>query len=149
MPSARATTIIDVPVDTVFAFVDDWTNASKYTQDLLKWEPAGAKTQGLGSTFHATMKMGPTTQESTLEITRHEPGVVLGWEPRAGFSQRGAYTCAAQGQRTEVTFEIEFDLPGGLAGRLLGKTLEPAAKMNVTKTLKNLKAQVEAGGSGG
>jgi uncharacterized membrane protein len=146
MPKARATITIEAPVDTVFAYVNEWTNAQKFTQDLVKWEPVGDNTTGLGAQFRAAMKMGPTTQESTLEITQHEPGSRLGWEPRDGFSQRGLYTFASTGDGTEVSFEVSFDLPGGLAGRTLGKVIEPVAKQNVGKTLKNLKREVEAGG---
>lgn len=40
---------------------------------------------------------------------------------------------------------MQFDLPGGIAGRMLGKTIEPFAKQNVAKTLKNLKRELEAG----
>lgn len=146
MPTARATTVIDAPVDVVFAYVDDWRHAPVYTQDLVKWEPAGEQTKGLGSVFHAAMKMGPITQESTLEIVLYQPDAELGWEPRAGFSQRGAYTFTPVGDGTEVSFEIQFDLPGGMAGRLLGKTIEPILKQNVSQTLKNLKRELQGSG---
>lgn len=143
MPTARASTTIDVPVRAAFTYVDDWTNASVFTQDLIRWEPAGDQTAGLGASFHAALKLGPTTQESTLEITSYEQDAVIGWEPRDGFPQRGTYTFAPSGDGTQVSLEISFDLPGGIAGRILGKTIEPAAKQNVTKTLANLKRELE------
>ena len=144
MPAVSASIVIDAPVTDVFGYVDDWANTTKYTHDLVGWEPVGDRTHGLGATFAARMKMGPATQSSTLEITRWEQDAVIGWEPRDGFDQRGGYTFTDLGGRTEVRLELDIRLPGGIAGRVLGKTIEPAARHNVTKTLENLKQILES-----
>lgn len=140
MGSVRASAVINAPVSEVFAYVDDWRNVQGFTQDLTVWEPVGKVTHGVGAVFHAAMRTGPMTQESTLEITRWEQDAAIGWEPRDGLKQTGLYTFTAAGAATEVTLAIDVQLPGGIAGRLLGKTIEPMLRINVAKTLENLKA---------
>ncbi|MDQ6650050.1 MAG: SRPBCC family protein [Actinomycetota bacterium] len=143
MPTASAGVVVDAPRQAVFAYVNEWSHATEYTHDLVKWLPLTEQKAGLGARFDAAMKMGPTTQQSTLEITRWEQDAAIGWEPRDGFSQRGLYEFADGAGGTAVTLTIEFDLPGGLAGRLLGKTIEPVARQNVAKTVEKLKRAVE------
>jgi uncharacterized membrane protein len=139
MGSAKASAVIDAPPSDVFAYVDDWRNVQGFTQDLTVWEPVGDVTQGIGARFHAAMRTGPMTQESTLEITRWEKDAAIGWEPLSGLKQSGLYTFVAAEGGTQVTLQIDLQLPGGIAGRLLGKTVEPALRANVAKTLENLK----------
>ncbi|GAC1324699.1 MAG: SRPBCC family protein [Mycobacteriales bacterium] len=143
MPRATASTLVAAPRATVFAYVNEWSNTTEFTHDLVTWRPVTEEKAGLGARFEAAMKMGPTTQSSTLEITRWEPGTAIGWEPRAGFSQRGLYVFADADGGTQVALTIDFELPGGLAGRLLGKTIEPVARVNVAKTVANIKRILE------
>ena len=138
MGSAKATAVINAPLSDVFGYVDDWRNVQGFTQDLTGWEPVGDVTHGLGAKFHAAMRTGPMTQESTLEITRWEKDAAIGWEPRGGLKQAGGYTFVDVEGGTQVTLQIDLELPGGIAGKLLGKTIEPALRSNVSKTLENL-----------
>ena len=143
MGSARASAVIRGPLSDVFDYVDDWRNVQGFTQDLTVWEPVGEATHGVGARFHAAMRMGPMTQESTLEITRWEKDAAIGWEPVSGLKQEGLYTFVGVEGGTEVSLQIDLHLPGGIAGRVLGKTLEPALRTNVAKTLENLKRVFE------
>ena len=134
---------IDAPVGVVFGYVDDWSNTTKYMEGLTTWEPAGEVTHGLGSTFDAALQVGPTSIDSVLEITTWEQDRSLGWEPRKGIKQSGTWTFEPDGDATTVTITVDLTFPGGLAGRLLGKTTEPLLKAQVQKSLNALKAQVE------
>lgn len=139
-----ASTTIAAPISDVFAYVDKWENALKFTEGLTKWEPAGEITHGLNSSFAAALKLGPTNQESVLLITKWEEDMIIAWEPQSGFQQSGAYEFEPAGAGTKVTFTLDITLPGGIAGRLLGKTVEPVAKITVSKSLSNLKSILEA-----
>ncbi len=133
----------DAPAAVVFGYVDDWTNTTKYMQGLTKWEPAGEVTHGLGATFDAAMQVGPTSIDSVLEITTWEQDRALGWEPRKGIKQSGTWRFQPAGDRTLVTIVLDVTFPGGIAGRLLGKTTEPILRSQVQKSLTALTEQVE------
>ena len=55
MAHITVTETIGAPVATVFAYVDDYRNTTKYMKDMTKWEPAGDKTHGKGSRFALSM----------------------------------------------------------------------------------------------
>jgi len=144
MPHISVTTTIDRPPAAVYAYVEEHSNTARYVDGITSWEPATEQVHGVGSTFRASMQLGPKQLESTLRITEAEPGVVLAWAPVDGFSQSGAWHFAADGEGTQARFDVDVTFPGGLAGRLLGKTIEPAIRSSVAKTVANLKEQVEA-----
>ncbi|MHB8341596.1 MAG: SRPBCC family protein, partial [Mycobacteriales bacterium] len=112
--------VVAAKVEVVFDYVDDHRNTVDYVAGLAKWQPVGTLTHGLGAVFEAAMSVGPTTWGSTLEITQWEPNRLIGWVPRKGFQQKGTWTFAPEGDATRVTFDVEYTLPGGIAGRIAG-----------------------------
>ncbi len=143
MPTVEAGIVIHRPLADVFAYVEEWSNATEFTESLVSWQPVSDVVDGVGAQFHAVMRVGPTTQESTLEIVRREQDAEIAWESLSGFEQKGGYVFAAHPDGTEVTFRMELTLPGGIAGRLLGRVIEPFAKQNTAATLGNLKRVLE------
>ncbi|HVF20525.1 MAG TPA: SRPBCC family protein [Mycobacteriales bacterium] len=143
MPRVASSIVIDRPVAEVFAYLGDWTHATEFTESLVSWRPLSDVKDAVGAQFAAAMRIGPTTQKSTVEIVRREAGAEIAWESRAGFQQRGSYRFEPAGSGTRVDFVMEVTLPGGPAGRLLGRIVEPFARDNTAKTLDNLKRILE------
>lgn len=144
MPRISVSTTIAATPEQVYGYVEDHANTVKYVHGITSWTPVGDQVHGLGSTFTAQMQVGPSTLDSTLQITTAEPGKELSWVPTAGFKQSGAWRFRADGAGTRTDFEVDITFPGGLAGKVFGKTVEPAIRANVKKTVENLKTQVEA-----
>ena len=82
---------IKAPVETVFAYVDDYRNTTKYMKDLSKWQPTGSVTHGKGAQFAVGMKAGPTTLTSVVDITTWAENRAIGWVSREGFKQTGKW----------------------------------------------------------
>jgi uncharacterized membrane protein len=143
MGKVTTTTVIDAPVQTVFDYVSDYRNAKKYAKDLKKWEPVGANTDDIGAQFDAALQLGPKSFESRVEIDDRSDPQSFGWKTLSGFEQAGRYTFETEGSQTKVTFDFDYKLPGGMAGRLLARTTEPLLKSSLNNNLKTLKQQVE------
>jgi carbon monoxide dehydrogenase subunit G len=139
----NATVVIDRPLDVVWDYVSDWRNATSYIFGLQKYQPIGEQERGVGTKVELAVKLGPTTQESVVEYVEWVDREVLRNVPVSGFQQGTAIRFAPEGEGTRVTIDGEFSLPGGIAGRVLGKTIEPAAKLTASQSLKNLKALLE------
>lgn len=145
MVRAHSEVEIDAPADTVFAYIDDYTTATRWVAGMKEWRPVGDKVQGLGSTFAAKIGLGPTSLDTTLEITRWEQDRLIAWEPRKGVKQAGSYTLEDLGDgRTRFTLDVDLELPGGIVGRTLGKGLEPLIHHQIAQSAQLLKEQVEA-----
>ena len=108
---------INAPVATVFAYVDDYRNTTKYMKDLVKWQPTGKVTHGKGARFDVGMKAGPTTLTSVVDITTWLENKAIGWDSNEGFKQIGMWAFKPKGDKTQVTFDMEYEFGGGIAGQ--------------------------------
>jgi uncharacterized membrane protein len=135
--------VISAPVESVFAYVDDYRNTTKYMKDLTKWKPTGEKTHGKGAEFEVGMRAGPSTLNSTVHINTWTENRVIGWTSRSGFKQQGKWSFKAKGEETEATFEMEYEFGGGIAGRMLGRAAEPIVRTNLERSVAALKSHME------
>jgi uncharacterized membrane protein len=134
---------INAPVATVFAYVDDYRNTTKYMKDLVKWQPTGKVTHGKGAQFDVGMKAGPTTLTSVVDITTWTENKTIAWHSHEGFKQVGTWGFAPKGNATSVTFDMEYEFGGGIAGRLLGRAAEPIVRGNLQRSVETLKLHTE------
>ncbi len=134
---------IKAPVSTVFGYVDDYRNTTKYMKDLSKWEPVGDKSHGKGSRFALSMKAGPLNIDGEVEIDTWVENQAIGWVTKKGFRQDGSWTFEKSGDGTQATFAVEFDFPGGIAGKMMARAVEPVLKSTLETSVKQLKAQTE------
>ncbi|HZS13700.1 MAG TPA: SRPBCC family protein [Candidatus Dormibacteraeota bacterium] len=143
MGHITVTRTIEAPVETVFAYVDDYRNTTKYMKDLTKWAPVGSQTHGKGAHFEVAMKAGPKVLDSSVLITHWTENKVIAWNSESGFRQTGKWAFRAKGGGTEATFDMEYEFGGGLAGKVLAKAAEPFVKMNIEASVDELKKQTE------
>jgi uncharacterized membrane protein len=134
---------INAPVATVFAYVDDYRNTTKYMKDLVKWQPTGRVTHGKGAQFDVGMKAGPTTLSSVVDITTWTENKTIAWHSHEGFKQIGKWGFAPKGNATSVTFDMEYEFGGGIAGKLLGRAAEPIVRGNLQRSVETLKLHTE------
>ena len=134
---------IKAPVATVFAYVDDYRNTTKYMKDLVKWQPTGKVTHGKGAQFNVGMKAGPTTLTSVVDITTWTENKTIGWHSKEGFKQIGTWGFKPKGDHTHVTFDMEYEFGGGIAGKLLGRAAEPIVRGNLQRSVETLKSNTE------
>ena len=144
MGNIRIEQTVNAPLEVAFGYVDDYRNTPGYTEGLVSWEPVGDKTHGVGAAFTAVMALGGTKQSSTLEITSWRENELIGWSPLKGFKQSGTWRFAANGAKTDVVFDVDYEFPGGIAGKVLAKAIEPFVRANITKTVHNLRDKLEA-----
>jgi len=137
------TETINAPVDGVFSYVDDYKNTTKYMRDLSKWKPVGNQNHGKGAVFEVGMKAGPKTLESTIEMDNWVENKLISWESTDGFWQKGKWAFKSKAGKTEATYDMEYEFGGGIAGKLLAKAAEPIVRMNLEKSVAELKAQCE------
>jgi uncharacterized membrane protein len=138
---------INAPVATVFAYVDDYRNTTKYMKDLVKWQPTGKVTHGKGAQFNVGMKAGPTTLTSVVDITTWTENKAIGWHSKEGFKQVGLWAFKPKAEKTQVTFDMEYEFGGGIAGKLLGRAAEPIVRGNLQRSVETLKLNTETVGA--
>jgi uncharacterized membrane protein len=133
------------PVDVAFAYLDDYRHATTWMFGLHEFAPVGAKDQGLGAVFEGTFQVKPVKLRSTIKVTQWEQNKVIAFESIKGFRNWSTWEFHAGGpERTTIRVTFSYELPGGLAGRALGKALEPIVAVSVRHSDEALRREIEA-----
>jgi uncharacterized membrane protein len=135
----------DAPLEVAFAYLDDYRNATEWMFGLSKFVPTGDKDHGLGAKFDGTFAVKPVKLNSTIEITEWEQDRVIAFKSIKGFKNESTWRFSANGPtRTNVDVVFSYFLPGGLAGRAMGKALEPIVALSVRHSDAALRKNIEA-----
>ncbi|WP_280240625.1 SRPBCC family protein [Nocardia abscessus] len=131
--------------ESAFAFVNDYQNLPRFLHGVESFTPVGEQTEGVGATFDGHMKLGPVSLKSRIEVVRWEANYAIGVKSIKGFEIESTFLFHDKGDcLCTVDAIVDFRVPGGLAGRALGKTIEPFVKIAVQHTTHNLVTQIAA-----
>lgn len=137
--------ICNAPLSVAFAYVDDYRTATSWMFGLSRFEPVDGKDHGLGAVFEGTFAVKPVKLSSTIEVTEWEQDSVIAFDSIKGFTNRSTWRFTAEGpNRTRVSVVFSYELPGGLAGRAMGRALEPIVALSVRHSDHNLRTHIEA-----
>jgi uncharacterized membrane protein len=134
----------EAPREVAFGYLDDYRTATEWMHGLAEFRPVGERDHGLGARFEATYQVRPVRLHSTIEVTEWERDAVLGFVSVEGFVNSSTWRFRADGpNRTTIVVRFSYELPGGLAGRALGRALEPLVALSVRQTDHALRRAIE------
>lgn len=144
--SFAATTIIDRPIEEVFAFLADGTNDPKFSPRVLEIAKRTDGPIGAGTVYMSKVKDAGMTTDREFELTTFEEPTQIRWTERSKNMvtvPNGGYDLApAPGGGTQLTVSNEFE------GHGLGKLILPlalsAAKKDADAFAGRIKQAVEA-----
>jgi polyketide cyclase/dehydrase/lipid transport protein len=132
------------PLDIAFAYLDNYRTATEWMFGLAKFEPVGGTDHGLGAVFEGTFQIKPVKLSSTVRVAAWEQDKVIAFESIKGFKNWSTWRFSADGPvRTTIEVTFSYVLPGGLAGRAMGKALEPIASLSVRHSDEALRREIE------
>jgi len=134
---------IAAPVHEVFAYVDDFTNTKDWMYGLDRIEPVGEPLRGLGATYDGVMKLG-VSLTSRIRCTGYEPDRLVEISSISGIknTQRWTFTDLGDG-RTRLDAWISYTLPGGPAGKVIEKAVNPVIAIAIKHTSERLVHNLE------
>jgi uncharacterized protein YndB with AHSA1/START domain len=139
------TTVIDRPIEEVFAFLADGTNDPKFSPRVLEMAKTTDGPPGVGTTFASTVKDGGIKTKREFKITEFDPPNKIRWaevSKKIVTAEEGGYDLVSEGAGTRVT------LYNVLEGHGFGKLIAPMALRQARKGAddfgKAIKAAVEA-----
>ncbi len=138
---------VQAPQDDVFTLLTDldrlpdWSTITVTTQ--------GAPTQPInkGDTFQQSLRVVGRQIDTDWTVTELDRPRHVAYEAkgRGGAQLRMAQTVEPSGEGCTVSFEIDYDLPGGVAGGLASALMERRNEREVEHSLQNLKEIAEHG----
>ncbi|MGH3433508.1 MAG: SRPBCC family protein [Thermocrispum sp.] len=144
MVDIHHTSTANAPVSLMFEYMDDYRMVPKWMFGLSRMEPLSEQTSGVGAVYDGSMKLGPKTLHSTVEVTRWERDEAIAMSSVKGFVNRSTWVFeAVDDEHTRLRVDFVYELPCGLAGRALGKVIEPFVAVAIRHTESQLREQVE------
>jgi carbon monoxide dehydrogenase subunit G len=134
------TTVIDKPIEDVFAFLADGTNDTKFSPRVQKIEKTTDGPPGVGTVFASTVKDAGMTTHREFELTEFEPPTKIRWTERSKNTvsvAEGGYDLAPEGDGTRMTIHNVIE------GHGIGKLFEPLVVRAARKDAPHLAARIK------
>jgi len=134
----------DAPLEVAFAYLDDYLNVSKWMFGIASFAPAAGKpSRGPGATFEATFAVKPVRISSTVEVTEYVENEIIAFHSIKGFTNSSTWRFSPAGpEQTAIDVVFSYELPGGLAGKALGRALEPIVALSIRESDRQLRKHV-------
>lgn len=132
------------PIEVAFAYLDDYRNATDWMFGLSRFEPVGEQVQGLGAEFDGTFSVKPVKVHSTIRVTEWKQHEIIAFESIKGFRNWSTWRFLPDGPaRTKIEVQFSYELPGGLAGKAMGRVFEPIVALSVRHSDVALRREIE------
>jgi uncharacterized protein YndB with AHSA1/START domain len=136
----EGTTVIDRPIDEVFAFLADGENDPKFSPRVKEITKTTDGPPRVGTVFRSTVTDAGMTTHREFELTEFEPPTRIRWTERTKnlvSVASGGYDLAPEGEGTRMTIH------NNLQARGFGKLIEPIAVRMARKDAPHLAARIK------
>lgn len=140
----EGTTVVDRPIEEVFAFLADGTNDPKFSPRVQEIAKTTSGPVGVGTVFVSTVKDAGMTSKREFEITEFDAPTKIRWAERSknAITANGGYDLSPEGTGTRV--RIYNELEGHGFGKLLVGFALRAARKDADAFAGRIKAAIEA-----
>jgi hypothetical protein len=128
-----------------FEFFADYHHVAQVLEGVSRWEPIGAKTQGVGARYSVEMLALGFPLRSVLRLDRWRRGREIGWVSESGLiKQRGGFTFSPAGEGVRITLRIEYEPPAAMFGAAVARRLDGFVRHRLEAAMLNIKTQLES-----
>ena len=149
MTQITVRTLIDAPVERVWADVRDLASHVEWMDDAVAIRFASPLREGVGTTFDCDTRIGPLRLTDRMEVTEWEDGQTIGIRHVGVVRGAGRFTLRpAPGGQTCFTWKEQLTFPWWMGGRV-GSAVGARMLKAVWRTnLAHLRVRFEPGGGG-
>jgi uncharacterized protein YndB with AHSA1/START domain len=140
-----ATTVIDRPIEAVFAFLADGENDPKFSSRVLEIRKTTDGPPGVGTVYASTVKDGGVKFKREFKLTEFEPPTKIRWtETSTGpvETPEGGYDLSSEGAGTQLTYYNVLE-PASFMGRLIVGFALRSARKGADDFARSIKQAVE------
>ena len=138
---------IDAPPEKAFAMAIDATRIAEWNTSVVETKDITGSLDRVGASYVAILKLGGRRLEGRWEVSKVEKPRLLEITGTAPGGGRATATNRFEpaGAGTDVTIEVDYDLPGGFVGGMADKLfVERAIDRDVKHSVENFKEICEA-----
>ncbi|WP_067687649.1 SRPBCC family protein [Nocardia jejuensis] len=133
-----------VPIEFAFEYMSDFDHLKDWLYGLQNAKLVGdVPHKQVGATYEGAARIGATLK-AKVRITEIEQNRFLATESVSGFSFQSRWEFQELGpERGALIVDVDYQLPGGLAGRALGAAIEPFVAIAIRHTESKLRHALE------
>lgn len=145
MAQVTRTIMINAPIAQVFGILDDPESLALLYYCVCNVSDVTRTEARVGDRFRGTFSMVGIQFDVAFTCTDHIPPLKIRTRFEGGMKGTMGYTLEAQEYSTRVILEVDYELSGGLLGRIANRLLfEQIGAKNAERILENLALIVEA-----
>ena len=137
---------IDRRPEDVFAYLDDVERHGEWQRELVNAKLETSGPVGVGTRVRESRKFGRREQDTSYEITEHEPPRRTAFRGTAGpIRPVGTVTLEPLGDGSRTRVSLDFDLQGhGLMGKVFTPLARMQARKEIARSQEQLKTKLES-----
>jgi carbon monoxide dehydrogenase subunit G len=138
---------VDAPPERVWEVLANVERAPEWQAGTIEVRDIKGSLDEVGGSYTSILKIAGRPLEGHWETTRAERPRLIEFKGTApgGGRATGSQRLEASGHGTDLTFEIDYELPGGFLGQMANKLfVERQLERDANHSLENLKALCES-----
>lgn len=143
MVRVLSSSVVSAPRGFVFEYLSDLRHAGEWVLGVEELEVVGAKEKGLGTVYRGSIRLGTKVLHSEVGVTAWSDQEMIAMESVSGFANQSVWHFFDRGEETEVVADVDYQLPGGIAGRALGHVIEPIVTAAVKHSERKIREVVQ------
>jgi len=135
---------IEASAERIWTYVTEPAHARSILAGFTRWEVAGEQESGLGARYIMRIELGSAEIGGLVEVVEFDAPRDMAWNSITGLDQRGRWRLRDRGDgRTEVTFRLTYQAPGGLLATVTDRVAAPLVARRLRDSLHNLRHELE------
>jgi uncharacterized membrane protein len=146
VPSLEFSSSVDIrcPPEKAFDYFADYRHVAAVLKGINRWEPIGARTQGVGARYTVELQAIGVPLRSLLRINRWRRPHEIGWISESGLiKQEGGFTFTPRPSGVRIVLRIAYTPPGWAVGAAVGKRLDWVVRQRLEQAMKEIKDALE------
>jgi carbon monoxide dehydrogenase subunit G len=144
MPTVTKSTVVEAPLENVFAFISDPNRAPTFIPGLNRISNLSSAEPKVGRTWEWEFNWFGLLLSGKTECRQFEPPRVYEFETLTGAKSRWTYQCEKQNSHTKLNLQIEYEIPQNLLAKIAAEpVLEKMNQNRAGEVLANIKTLLE------
>jgi uncharacterized membrane protein len=139
-----AVTVSTTP-DRAFDYFADYRHVAEVLEGVTRWEPLGARSQGIGARYRVEMRAFGVPLRNVLRLDRWRRPEEIGWVSESGLvKQEGRFEFTRVDDGVRIDLRIAYEPPAAVIGTAVARRLDPAVKARLRSALERVRDVLEA-----
>jgi uncharacterized membrane protein len=132
------------PPERAFDYFADHRHVAAVLDGVSRWEPIGAKTQGVGARYNVEIVALGVPLRSVLRLNRWQRPHAIGWVSESGLiKQEGGFTFKKVSAGVHIELRIAYEPPASFLGAAIARRMDWMVRGRLERALDRIRYPLE------